>query len=375
MKTKPELRAKPVSLSFIACFVCIVFGLMYFVSIQDASRRNIAALHDALETLKSEAIHEQFTEGGSWESLAPHARKSIRAIAEMPTFTAILETMRTPRLHAYEVTPASYTSVLFIEDLETVGSIIKHLDGQLFKSLESFFFLFAGFMIIGIFFLAYSEYNYYTRFLGENKDRLFTIRLVEALERERSAIAFDLHDTIAQKLGFISQRMDSALPDTNEGKELKSHLARAIADLRAIYQGLHSPGQGRVSFHEKLDYLFADFRAVCDISLETSTTGLDDLEIDEQKQLHLYRIVQELLTNCRKHSGARAAKVRVVHIPPVIRIVYTDDGAGMKPGTASGFGLKSIGWRLKILDATKKEGGGDRSGGYKVQIEVPLEYE
>ncbi len=90
--------------------------------------------------------------------------------------------------------------------------------------------------------------------------------------------------------------------------------------------------------------------------------------------LAAYRVVQEALTNCLKHSGATSASVDVTYQPSGLEVVVSDDGRGgvdAEPGTPAGQGLPGMRERVAAY-------GGDLSvgerpgGGFLVRASFPV---
>ena len=84
------------------------------------------------------------------------------------------------------------------------------------------------------------------------------------------------------------------------------------------------------------------------VSLEMN----DDIRLTSDKEIHIYRIIQELLNNCRKHANAETVLVQIIK-GDEISIIYEDDGIGFNVDQRSaGSGLKNIRNRVKCLDGT-----------------------
>ncbi len=192
---------------------------------------------------------------------------------------------------------------------------------------------------------------------------------MEALEHERDVLAYDLHDTILQKLGFIKQRLEDSHGQCPNRTQLDALTGNAIAELRLLYRNLMRI-ESEESLSDQVKALFTDFRGNSHIVLESSVFGFEETAIDTSMRHHIVRIIQELLTNGQKHSGAETIQLNAFYIPPVIRIVYRDDGPkslGELPMT-----LKSIEFRCRILRAGIVRNADDRTG-LSLKIEIPIE--
>ncbi|HSN11140.1 MAG TPA: ATP-binding protein, partial [Propionibacteriaceae bacterium] len=84
--------------------------------------------------------------------------------------------------------------------------------------------------------------------------------------------------------------------------------------------------------------------------------GAEDIVLPARYQVQILRVVQEALTNVRKHSGARSAVVRVRDDGVLTTFTVEDDGHGFDvaavPFTRDGFGLHSMRERMELLGGT-----------------------
>jgi signal transduction histidine kinase len=206
-----------------------------------------------------------------------------------------------------------------------------------------------------------------------------------AVVEERERIARELHDGIAQVLGYVntkSQAVDEFLAAgrVDEARvqvaELGTAARAAYVDVREAILGLRSPiapGQGlgaAIEAHGRR------VRAASQFALEVSVTPeARDLRLDPDAEAHLYRIVQEALTNVRKHAGARRVRVDVAVAADHLLVRVDDDGRGLDapqtPGDVPHYGLRSMRERAAAIGATLDVA--DRSGGgVRVTLDMPL---
>ncbi|MCX5583663.1 sensor histidine kinase [Streptomyces erythrochromogenes] len=92
--------------------------------------------------------------------------------------------------------------------------------------------------------------------------------------------------------------------------------------------------------------------------------------------LTLFRIVQEALTNTRKHAGQARARVRVTYHPDEVAVEVCDDGAGAPPPTArpaagTGYGLIGMHERVALQGGTLEAAARD-GGGFRVAARLPV---
>jgi signal transduction histidine kinase len=87
-------------------------------------------------------------------------------------------------------------------------------------------------------------------------------------------------------------------------------------------------------------------------------------------ELTAYRIVQEALTNTRRHAGASKARVRLAYAPDALCVEITDDGR-QPPGTREGHGLIGMRERAALYGGTL-DAGPRPEGGFRVAAVLPL---
>jgi signal transduction histidine kinase len=88
--------------------------------------------------------------------------------------------------------------------------------------------------------------------------------------------------------------------------------------------------------------------------------------------LAAYRIVQEALTNCLKHSAATRAEVEISYGADAVTVEVTDDGRGPAHGETAGHGLAGMRERVAMYDGALSVGA-RTGGGFRVHAVLPLE--
>lgn len=200
---------------------------------------------------------------------------------------------------------------------------------------------------------------------------------------ELDRIAREMHDSLAQVLGTLHLRLrvlqDSGLPDqdASEVSELGDLCHTAYQDVREAILGLRSvAGTGEPLTTSLNRYVQHYQRHGGPPTTMETDAGVPVLP--EEVQMHLLRIVQEALTNVRKHAGASRAHVRVSRVEGSagegVRIQVTDDGAGFDqasvPEVRRGFGLATMRERSDLIGAELEIG--SRPGeGTTVAVTVP----
>lgn len=202
-------------------------------------------------------------------------------------------------------------------------------------------------------------------------------------ERERRAIAADLHDRIGQSLALIKMMINSLKSDprfsgtVREVEKIDSLLAQTMEETRTLVFEISPPilyklGLGAATkwLAEKIE---VQFGITIQITGENEVAPLDDIVAAT-----LFRAIREAVINVVKHSKASMAAVWFSTQDEVLKIAITDNGSGFDQAlldagssAGSGFGLFSIQERLKFLKGKmaveSKPGQGTR-----VALEVPI---
>ena len=185
-------------------------------------------------------------------------------------------------------------------------------------------------------------------------------KLIEVQERERTRIARDLHDDIAQRIALLAIDIDEfqqTLPECSSEvfarlDALRNQTSQLATDVQAISHGLHS---------SKLEYLgiVAAMRAFCrefaekhQVEIDFQSHDLSDA-VTSETSICLFRVLQEALQNAAKHSGVRHFEVELSQTSREIQLTVADLGTGFDPKAAlngCGLGLTSMQERLRLIN-------------------------
>jgi signal transduction histidine kinase len=206
-------------------------------------------------------------------------------------------------------------------------------------------------------------------------------RAAAAAAEERARIARELHDVIAHSVSVMVVQAGAA------EEILRRDPERAVAPLRAVQetgrQALSEMGRllGILREHGdeiglapqpglgELDGLLEETRAG-GLPVELRVEG-DRRPLPPGVELSLYRIVQEALTNVRKHAGRARAAVTVRYGPAEVAVEIDDDGTGAVNGYGGRQGLVGMRERVAVYDGTL-EAGPRPEGGFAVRARIPL---
>jgi signal transduction histidine kinase len=183
---------------------------------------------------------------------------------------------------------------------------------------------------------------------------------------ERQRIYRDLHDDIGARL----LQLIYAAPTPEYAEQARS----ALQDLRDVVSRTR---RGAAPLSEVLCEIEAEARqrlGAADIELEwQQPETLPSMELDDERALHLYRIVREAVSNALKHAGARTIRVRVKVLARLLALELTDDGRGLQsPSGTAGRGVDAMRERAEQLHGAIRWTQGT-AGGTKVMLSVPLD--
>jgi two-component system nitrate/nitrite sensor histidine kinase NarX len=196
-----------------------------------------------------------------------------------------------------------------------------------------------------------------------------------ALLEERSAIARELHDSIAQSLSYTKiqlMRLSTLVESGADAAaaqavlaELREGVASAYRQLREVLTTFRLKVGGS-GFAEALREVAADFerRSGLSVAVHDEMVGI---ELPANAQIHLLQIVREALTNVEKHARAKAATIEVRRDDSgELALDIDDDGIGIvtEASPAQHFGLEIMRDRARLLggriDIGRRAGGGTR---------------
>jgi signal transduction histidine kinase len=161
-------------------------------------------------------------------------------------------------------------------------------------------------------------------------------RLVTAHEEERSRISRELHDEMGQKLSALIFGLDRIVGDSPRDDRgardlgaLRDVAGGLLDDVHAVAFQLRPPALTDLGLHGALSGLVDAWRTQCEVAIDLFCEI--DTRLSPVVETTLFRVVQEALTNIRKHAGASSVSVLVRRNGEGIRLVVDDDGRGFSP--------------------------------------------
>jgi PAS domain S-box-containing protein len=202
--------------------------------------------------------------------------------------------------------------------------------------------------------------------------------LLNAGHREQLRLGADLHDGLGQELTGLSLRLAAmvrsaelgAQPRTAELSGCHDAVVQALATCRALARGMSPLAVYQGGIRQALQDLAEHSRHPSGPDVELSISESADNSLPMGHCDHIYRIVQEGLSNARRHSGAKRIDIGFRVDPRRITLTISDDGCGMPAGTdphahehgafdagafdaesGTGLGLRLMWHRAKLIGA------------------------
>ncbi len=184
---------------------------------------------------------------------------------------------------------------------------------------------------------------------------------IQTQEKERKRIAQDLHDAISAKLTVISLTtnvlIDRTPPDFEDANDMLCHIlevtTQTLDSSRTLAHNLLPPileNFGLVAAVEEVCDAFINSQQVA-ITYKTVYNGY----LSKEEELHLFRIIQELLNNSVRHGKATYIALDIMEDQEQLYVAYVDNGKGFdttNTAVKKGIGLKNIETRVAILQGT-----------------------
>jgi signal transduction histidine kinase len=204
-----------------------------------------------------------------------------------------------------------------------------------------------------------------------------------AVAQERLRISHEMHDGLAQVLGYVNTKVQAAEAYLKRGRteeateqlrELAGSARDAYTDVREGIVGLRTLPDAKQGVAEAVRGYLEQWKERTGISTELIVEG--DVRVPPSVELQLVRIIQESLTNVRKHSKASHVSVSLTRKPEKIIASVVDDGVGFDPAAKTRaefprFGLTTIRERAESIGGTIAVESG-KGAGTAVRLEVPI---
>lgn len=179
--------------------------------------------------------------------------------------------------------------------------------------------------------------------------------IIRLQESERSRIAQEIHDDAGQQLSAAKiwlSRLESDgsnAVDAHALRETRSLIDSTVAKLRNISHALHPSMIGNLGLDAAIEWNLRQTAEPAELAWDFLCDCPEALaRLDREKQIHVYRVIQEAIQNVQKHARASAVTVRVQREKGRIIVDVLDDGVGIQSGR-KGLGFISMQERAYTL--------------------------
>lgn len=190
-----------------------------------------------------------------------------------------------------------------------------------------------------------------------NQQKAILSAMFTAQEKERDRISRELHDSVSQLLYGIRLNLQSSSickENSNHFNSLNHLLDQAISETRQISYELRPSILIDFGFNEGIKEI-ATRLSTPDFTIATRISPQAD-KLDPVVQLHVFRIIQELINNVIKHANARNVDISLRIKEDQASLTVRDDGNGFLEEKSAAFrkgsGLRSIKNQLVLLNGT-----------------------
>ncbi len=221
--------------------------------------------------------------------------------------------------------------------------------------------------------------------LRESQARLRDLArfLQKVRESERTSIARELHDELGQALTALRIDLGWLRKNYVGSDELSDHdkvctdridgshalVERTIASMRRISEGLRPGMLDVLGLRAALEHLIEQFGERCGIDC-VFHADRDEYELDADRSIAVFRLVQEALTNVSRHAHATHVDIRMEEVDKELHLLIQDDGVGFDThAPRRGLGLLGMSERVSMLGGEMNV---DGSHGVRISVILPL---
>jgi PAS domain S-box-containing protein len=197
-------------------------------------------------------------------------------------------------------------------------------------------------------------------------------RILASVDLERGRLAQELHDGLGQVLTGLSLGAQAAAVRASRDADidgtfidfLVNNSNQAVKLCRQLTRGVSPLQDANGDLLEALHRLPNTVPPGSGPRLDVDVESQAPLSLSLERSEHLYRVVQEAVTNALKHARAAHICVHVLVTPEVVEVSIEDDGVGIQAAArqTNGFGMRSMGLRAAAVGATvevrERPGGG-----------------
>ncbi|MBP6024700.1 sensor histidine kinase [Ferruginibacter sp.] len=218
-----------------------------------------------------------------------------------------------------------------------------------------------AFLLLGLFMLLLAAL--YSRKQQKNKNEKMKMQTqfqqellqtqIEIQEQTLKTISEEIHDNVGQILSLAKLNLNT-LDNTADQKiqDTKNLVSKAINDLRNLSRSIHGDRIAQLGLQQSIEDELNILQNSGQFTTALKIVG-NHYKLDPQKEMVLFRIVQEALNNAVKYSKAKNITVQLNYQPQIFSLTISDDGIGFNvaalPASKTGIGLTSMQNRAALI--------------------------
>jgi signal transduction histidine kinase len=309
-----------------------------------------------------------------WESV-----DQVLTIAETDEARALK--MMANSLTAQQASLSSTVSRLLVQNHEAeeqAARAVEHIYKRVERNIYVFLFaMLAGIAAIGVF-VAASNRALFQQLAQVSEQRSTLSRKLIGLQEEIfRSVSRELHDDFGQILTAIGTMLRRAekkglppdSPFADDIAEVRQVVQETLEKTRSFSQALHPTILDDYGLEKAIERYLPSVEKQSGIKVNFEKQGAGS--IPEGHAIHIYRILQEALTNVVRHSKSKEASVRLSYSADAMRLQVEDHGIGIGPRANGGLGLIAMRERAELvggeLDVSRRP-----DGGTLVDLKVPM---
>ena len=198
--------------------------------------------------------------------------------------------------------------------------------------------------------LHFEELKEQQRFLKEEAFR----SEMEIRENTLRHVAEEIHDNVGQVLSLAKLNLNTLEHNTEQKlQDTKQLISKAINDLRDLSRSMHGDRIAELGLQQSLTDELQILQNSGEFETHLKITG-ESYKLPPQKEMVIFRIVQEALHNAIKHAKAKNITLQLNYLQDVFVLNVQDDGIGFNADAAQnkGIGLKSMQNRAQLIGGT-----------------------
>lgn len=193
-------------------------------------------------------------------------------------------------------------------------------------------------------------------FMKSSFEKMILQSQLEIQEQTFNSISQEIHDNVGQILSLVKVQLNimEEKETTDRGllDDARENISKAMTDLRDIAKGLSSERIRVVGLASTVELEVQRINRIGIVHIRLLIEGTE-MKIDNQKQLILFRVIQESLQNIIKHAGASAVQIHFLYRENALEIRISDNGRGFafhqEELAYKGLGLQNIFKRMEMI--------------------------